>query len=288
MVNNPRLKPKLLAMCQFVKYHRVVASWLTSMLVLMCKIIPSAATHNPASQYLHCMTSLLLLHGAIGAADQLQPLKQHLSSSYEVHTLNFYGHGGPAAAEANENEKVFSIEGFAMQAASFLAGSGINEVNIFGYSMGGYVAMYMARHLNVNIKKIITLGTKFHWDEAVAEKECKMLRPEVIEQKLPAFAQSLAQRHGTTEWKTVLNKTAEMLQQMGKRNPLQPDDYTRIALPSLIMLGDRDKMVGRDETIATFQSLPNAQLAILPGTPHPLEQADCSMVAWHIQRFLAQ
>jgi esterase len=201
--------------------------------------------------------------------------------------MNFYGHGGPAATEGNGSEKAFSIEGFAMQAASFLSGSGISEVNIFGYSMGGYVAMYMARHLNINIKKIITLGTKFHWDEAVAEKECKMLRPEVIEQKLPTFAQSLAQRHGTNEWKTVLNKTAEMLQQMGKLNPLQPNDYTHIALPSLIMLGDRDKMVSRDETIATFQSLPNAQLAILPGTQHPLEQADCSMIAWHIQRFLA-
>lgn len=227
------------------------------------------------------MTSLLLLHGAIGAADQLEPVKQYLSSTYAVHTLNFWGHGGKPLNEAS-----FSIEAFAGQAASFIAELNINEINIFGYSMGGYVAMYMARHLDINIKKIITLGTKFHWDEAVAEKECKMLRPEVIEQKLPAFAQSLSQRHGAAQWKTVLNKTAEMLQQMGRHNPLQADDYTKIQAPSLIMLGDRDKMVNRDETIATFQTLPNAQLAILPGTPHPLEQADPSLISWHIHRFI--
>lgn len=184
------------------------------------------------------------------------------------------------------DDNAFSIAGFAQQAASFINNSNLKEANIFGYSMGGYVALYMARHLNINIKKIITLGTKFHWDEAVAEKECKMLRPEIIEQKLPAFAQALAQRHGEDQWKTVLNKTAEMLQQMGKLNPLQPDDYTQIQVPSFIMLGDRDKMVGRDETIATFQLLPNAQLAILPGTPHPIEQADSSMIAWHIKRFI--
>lgn len=241
--------------------------------------------------YLHCMTPLLLLHGAIGAADQFEPLIQYLSPSYEVHALNFYGHGwGNAKAKSfpggGETIEPFSIAGFAEQAASYLANSNISEVNIFGYSMGGYVVMYMARHLNINIKKIITLGTKFHWDEAVAEKECKMLRPETIEQKLPAFAQALGKRHGEPQWKTVLNKTADMLQQMGRLNPLQADDYTQLQTPALIMLGDRDKMVGRDETIATFQSLPNAQLAILPGTPHPIEQVDVSLIAWHIQRFI--
>ena len=50
---------------------------------------------------------------------------------------------------------------------------------------------------------------------------------------------------------------------------------------------DRDKMVTREETINVFQSLPNAQLAILPATPHPLEQADSSLIAYHLQRFLA-
>ena len=147
--------------------------------------------------------------------------------------------------------------------------------------------MYMARHLNIEIKKIITLGTKFHWDEAVAEKECKMLRPETIEQKIPAFAQSLAQRHGEHQWKTLLNNTAEMLQQMGKHNPLNANDYPLIQVPSLIMLGDRDKMVGRDETIATFQSLPNAQLAVLPATQHPIEQVDPNLISYHIKRFIS-
>ena len=225
------------------------------------------------------MTPLLLLHGAIGSADHFEPLIKHLSS-YDVHAINFYGHGG------EPGDGPFSIEGFATQVASFINNKNITPVNIFGYSMGGYVAMYMARHLDIKIEKIITLGTKFQWNEAIAEKECEMLQPEIIENKLPAFAQSLAQRHGDAHWKTVLHKTAEMLQQMGKQNPLNTEDYTQINIPSLIMLGDKDKMVTREETITTFQSLPNAQLAILPGTPHPLEQADSSLLAFHIKRFI--
>jgi pimeloyl-ACP methyl ester carboxylesterase len=115
-----------------------------------------------------------------------------------------------------------------------------------------------------------------------------MLQPEVIEQKVPAFAQQLADRHHPQPWKTVLNKTAEMLQHMGEINPLHPGDFADIKTHSLVMLGDRDKMVGREETIEVYQQLPNAQLAILPGTPHPIEQADPSMIAYHIVRFIQQ
>ncbi len=228
------------------------------------------------------MTTLILLHGAIGSASQFEDLTNKMRNDYNVQALNFYGHGG-----TESNGRNFSIASFAEHTAAF-----INElqttgpVNIFGYSMGGYVAMYMARHLNIKISKIITLGTKYYWDESIAAKECRMLQPDVIEQKVPAFAQQLSERHHPQPWKGVLTQTAEMLQQMGKQNPLQLNDYTSIQIPSLIMLGDKDKMVTREETIAVFEQLPNAQLAILPGTPHPIEQVDKDLLAFHIRRFI--
>ena len=228
------------------------------------------------------MATLILLHGAIGSATQFDKLANSLQSHYDVHAIDFFGHGGVAG-----NGNHFSIAGFAEQVATYIKESNISEpVNVFGYSMGGYVAMYLARKSNTNIAKIITLGTKFHWDEPVAAKECKMLQPDVIEQKVPAFAQQLQQRHHAQQWKDVLTKTAEMLQQMGKQNPLQLDDYTSIQIPSLVMLGDKDKMVSREETIAVFEKLPDAQLAILPGTPHPIEQVDNDLLAYHIRRFI--
>jgi esterase len=226
------------------------------------------------------MRPLLLLHGAIGSAAQFNRFKSYLSGSYAVHTLNFYGHGGDVSSEK------FSIEGFAEQAASFVHSLNLHEpINIVGYSMGGYVAMYMAKHLSTPIEKIITLGTKFNWDEAIAAKECNMLQPDVIEQKVPVFAKQLSERHGQ-DWKNILNRTADMLQQMGRTNPLRLDDYTSIQTLSLIMLGDRDKMVTKEESIAVYQSLPNAQLAILPATPHPIEQVDAAFISYHIKHFL--
>ncbi|MEO8768662.1 MAG: alpha/beta fold hydrolase [Ferruginibacter sp.] len=81
------------------------------------------------------MKHLLLLHGAIGAKDQLDELANSLRSKYHVHTIDFNGHGGSPATDES-----FSIESFAHDVIKYLQENKINQVAIFGYSMGGYVA----------------------------------------------------------------------------------------------------------------------------------------------------
>jgi len=226
------------------------------------------------------MKHLVLLHGAIGSSAQLQSLKEKLSGSYKVHLLDFPGHG------STDTVDTFSITLFADHLKNYLEQNRIEQANIFGYSMGGYVALYLAKQHPDLLDKIITLATKFHWDEAIAAKEVKMLQHEVIEQKLPVFAQTLQQRHQPNNWKEVLHKTAAMLLQMGKENPMKPEDYSNINLPVLVMLGDRDKMVTMEETVAIYKQLPNAQLALLPSTSHPIEQADEEVLCFMIRRFI--
>ena len=86
--------------------------------------------------------------------------------------------------------------------------------------MGGYVALYLAFHQPQLVESVITLGTKLLWDETTAAKETAMMQPEVILQKVPGFANQLAQRHHPQDWKVVMTKTAEMLTAMGNNNPL--------------------------------------------------------------------
>lgn len=227
------------------------------------------------------MQAVLLLHGAIGAADQLSRLEEELASSAPVYRLNFSGHGGSLVpAEA------FSIKLFATEVIAFLDKEEIASVNIFGYSMGGYVALYLAKYHPERVNKIMTLATKYNWDEAIAAHETKMLNAEKIETKLPDFAAALQKRHAPNNWKTVLVKTAAMLAGMGKDNPLKAVDYSTIQHPVLLMLGDRDKMVTIAETLEVFKNLPLGQLSILPNTAHPLEMVDQSRLAHEIKAFL--
>jgi pimeloyl-ACP methyl ester carboxylesterase len=130
------------------------------------------------------------------------------------------------------------------------------------------------------------VAKKFYWDNAVAAKEITMLNAEKIEEKLPVFADNLKKRHLPQDWKMVLQKTADMLNSMGNKNPLATEDYLSIEHPALLMLGDRDKMVSLAETLAVYQALPHAQLSILPGTAHPIELISTERLAYEIRAFL--
>lgn len=231
--------------------------------------------------YLHAMQPLLLLHGAIGASDQLEPLAQALKGQYKVYTIDFSGHG------KEEFPKVeFSMALFAEDVLRFMNVQGIEKASIFGYSMGGYVGMYLAKYYPEKIDKVVTLATKFHWDTETAEKETRMLNAAKIEEKLPSFASALAKRHEGKDWKDVLVRTASMLHALGADNTLKAEHYKEIEKECMVLLGDRDKMVSLEETLAVYQQLPNAKMGMLPGTPHPIEQVDAQVLGFFISKFI--
>lgn len=227
------------------------------------------------------MKKILLLHGAIGAQDHLQPLADQLSDSYDVLRYNFSGHGGTPFSDTD-----FSIASFAKEVDEFLEGQGIASVNIVGYSMGGYVGMYLAKHYPGRVEKLVTLATKFHWDEETATRETKMLNAEKIAEKLPAFAATLQKRHHPNDWKGLFTKTSQMLLEMGKENPLKLEEYATLEKPCLVTIGDNDKMISLSETIDVFKALPHAQMAMLPNTQHPIEQANIIALAFLIKQFI--
>jgi pimeloyl-ACP methyl ester carboxylesterase len=231
---------------------------------------------------MHMKKSLILLHGAIGSSVQLQPLRERLQDAFDVHVPDFPGHGG------RELPASFSIPYFSSVVAAYIKERRLGPVAVFGYSMGGYVAAYLAQQHPHLVEKIATLATKFHWTEEIAAREVKMLQPGVISQKLPAFADTLTQRHQPQDWKMVLAMTAAMLTALGEANAIQPEGYAQIQTPALIMLGDRDRMVSLEETVGVYQRLPNAQLAILPQTAHPIEATDMELLSHMLMRFFNQ
>jgi len=227
------------------------------------------------------MQHLILLHGAVGAKQQLEALASILDKKFTVHLVNFPGHGGrPMPAFG------FSIALFAEDVLSYMQENNIERADFFGYSMGGYVAMFMARHHAEKVNRVITLATKFYWDEIVAAKEIKMLDAAAIQQKVPAFAEQLRNRHLPNNWSDVLEKTIAMLTSLGLNNALNAGDHSTINSSCLILLGDRDKMVTLDETVAVYKQLPNAELGVLPNTPHPLEQVNVEVLSFFIKKYL--
>lgn len=231
------------------------------------------------------MRKLLLLHGALGSKDQFNGLIRKLNGSFEVHAINFAGHGGKEIPE-----EPFSMEMFSGEIISYLNDNSIDEIDVFGYSMGGYAALCSALKYPGRIRKIFTLATKFEWTLAIAEREVKMLDAAKIKEKVPQFASELAKRHGEDKWEFILRKTAEMMKELGRLGgnlsgyPLKLEN---INSEVLIGIGDRDKMVSLEETISAYRSLANGKLVVLPGTPHPLEMVNTEKLTEEIISFSA-
>ncbi|MFN8711938.1 MAG: alpha/beta fold hydrolase [Bacteroidota bacterium] len=225
---------------------------------------------------------LLMLHGAIGAARQLMPLKHILETHCgQVRSLDFPGHGGRSMPVLP-----FSIRQFAESTVNYMDEQGLERVDIFGYSMGGYVALYLARHYPVRIGRICTLATKFDWNPAIAAREVRLLHPETIEEKVPHFARTLEERHAPQQWKDVLHATAALMTSLGNAPELTDEDLQQINHPVLLSVGDRDTMVSIEETMQVYRRLPNAQFAVIPNTTHPVEQTDLHRLEELLRRFM--
>lgn len=211
------------------------------------------------------MPNLILLHGALGHSEVFDPFKEELSKYFTIHTPLFSGHGN---TEIPENG--ITTEQYTQELKEFIEKEKLNDVSIFGHSMGGYVALCYALENPSTLHSIITLGTKFDWTEEQALKESKMLNPEVITEKVPKYAELLEKQHGV-KWKRLLPALADMMVSLGKK-PVLKNNLSTINIPVQIMVGDNDNMVTLEESMEVYRSLPNAKLAVLPDTKHPMDK----------------
>jgi pimeloyl-ACP methyl ester carboxylesterase len=219
------------------------------------------------------MNPIVIIHGALGSANQLDLVKSALEAQgFTVHSLNLSGHGGASF------QKSFGIEQFTDDTLRYLDAHALKQVNIFGYSMGGYVALWLAKCYPERVGKIVTLGTKFDWSVESATKEVKKLNAEKILEKIPAFARILEHRHAPNDWKMLLSRTADMMLSLGK-NPLLTEGLLRtIHHQTMICLGDQEDMADRNysEQVASF--LRNGKFCLLENTPHPIEKVDLEKI----------
>lgn len=228
---------------------------------------------------------LLILHGALGSQEQFDILESKLSDVFEVYKFNFTGHGGREIPPHS-----FSIDLFSKDLIEFLKKQNFQDINIFGYSMGGYVALYTVINCNplINncIKKFFTLGTKFNWNPETSRKEASILNPEDIETKIPKFAETLKKRHTEENWKSVLNKTAEMMINLGNNPEIKTEDLSKINIPVLITVGDKDNMVTIDESSTVAGKINGSEFKVLENTFHPIEKVDVEMLSIEIKNFI--
>lgn len=216
------------------------------------------------------MNPIILIHGALGAQSQLKALTDELSARRKhVFLIDLSGHGGKPFRLTG-----FGIEAFADDLSEFIEANDIDGADVFGYSMGGYVALWLALNQPHKLGRIITLGTKFDWDTTSAQHEVSKLNPEKISLKVPAFARILEHRHKPQDWRELMSKTSEMMLGLGGKPLLTLENARQITNKTSVLLGDHDDMADASFSKSFALSMPHGKFTLLYSTPHPIERVD--------------
>ncbi len=222
---------------------------------------------------------ILFLHGALGAASNFDALIKSCSECYDCMAIDFPGHGQAA------KDLDFSIEAFTDFLIRHIKQQEEAPVLVFGYSMGGYIALNAMTQQPDLFAKVMTLGTKFNWTIDEGSKQAATLNAEKIMEKVPQYAAYLSQLHAAHDWKEVMSDTASLIARLAAAPPLDISLLSTLEKPVCVGLGDRDQMVTLEETENVYKQCKQGSLYVVPQMPHPIEKIHCALMMAHMQSF---
>ncbi|MBS1581518.1 MAG: alpha/beta hydrolase [Bacteroidetes bacterium] len=222
---------------------------------------------------------LLLIHGALGNAEQLKPLAERLAPR-AVRCIELTGHGRSVIPAEG-----LSYEHFLSDIDAARANEGM--VHLFGYSMGGYAALcYAARHPE-RVASVVTLGSKLLWDTAGLEALLQRLDADAIAKHVPKYAERLAADHGDPRWRYLVKATADLVSRDFHAPMLTPDVLARVECPVLICAGDQDDTALPADALRAAARMRDAGVLILPRTKHPVDRVDPGLLLPALAMFWA-
>jgi pimeloyl-ACP methyl ester carboxylesterase len=219
---------------------------------------------------------LILLHGGLGGAGMFAALLPGLAATRQVIAVDLQAHGHTA-----DIDRPLRFEWMADDIAALLEHLRLASADLMGYSLGGGVALRTAiRHRDV-VRKLVIVSTPFKREgwypevRAGMEQVGPMAAEPMKQSPIYHLYASVAPR--PEDWPVLLTKMGELLRQDYDWS----NDAATIKAPTLIVVGDADairtahavemfELLGGGKADAGWDGsgMPDARLAILPGTTH--------------------
>ena len=204
-----------------------------------------------------------------------------------------------------------SVEGMAANAAAFVKALGLGQVDVMGFSLGGFVAQELALTEPALVRRLILVGTGPRSGEGMASLTPEaqeifgasyeepdhlwlhvLFTPSQASQAagrafLQRFRQRVQDRDPEVSEKVAPAQT-EALGKWGapRKNPF---DYLKaITQPTLVVNGDNDVIIYTVNSSILQQHLPNAQLILYPDANHGSQYQYPERFVGHVTQFLSE
>lgn len=233
---------------------------------------------------------LVLLHGAMsGIETSFGTLVPTLTQTRQVIAVELQAHGRTA-----DVDRPLTLDQMAEDTAALLRHIGIENADVFGYSMGAAIALYLALQHPKMVRKLVIASVSYR-NDGLHPGLLEMLKHIKPEQMIGTPWQEEYARIAPRpeDWATLVTKVLDL----DMRIPDLPADSIRsINAPVLLIVGDSD-IIRPGHAVEMFRllgggvsgdnvGLPKSQFAILPGTSHTMVPQRADLLLPMISRFL--
>jgi pimeloyl-ACP methyl ester carboxylesterase len=202
---------------------------------------------------------LVLLHGGMTTIGDFALLLPLLAKTRQIIAFERQGHGHTA-----DIDRPFSLDQMAEDLAGLLRHLNIEGADVLGYSTGGAVALEFALRHPDRLGKLVLMSTIYNTEGYYPQifEGLKQATAEAMPPIMQEMYTSVAPR--PQDWSRLVAKSVEAAAQF---TGWQLQEVQSVNVPTLIISGDSD-IVRPEHAVEMYRLLPNAQLAILPGTDH--------------------
>jgi pimeloyl-ACP methyl ester carboxylesterase len=234
---------------------------------------------------------LVLLHGALSATGtSFGKVIPTFAQDRQVISFEQQAHGHTA-----DIDRPLTIEQMGEDTAAALRELGIENADIFGYSMGAGIALQIAVNHPDLVHKLVIASVTYNADgfhpgliEGMA-----FLEPEMLVGS-PWHDEYMNTAPNPDDFPNLIAKVKEM--NLGHIPSMSAEQIQQIQAPTLLLVGDSD-IIRLEHAVEMFRllgggvngdvdGLPRSQLAILPGTSHTMMVERGDLLSLTITAFL--
>src|SRR5215210_1645070 len=204
---------------------------------------------------------LILLHGGMCTAETFDGQTPALAERFRVYLPERRAHGRTADVPGP-----ISYEIMAQDTIAFVEAVGVERAHLVGWSDGALVGLLVALWRPELVGKLVLMAQSVSWDGVRPELEPFLGRTtkEMVPPELKQAYEALSP-DGPKHLDAVLDKVLALW----NTDPAFPlSDLERVASPTLVLAGDDDMFLAIEHAAAMQRALPDAQLAVVPGTSH--------------------
>jgi pimeloyl-ACP methyl ester carboxylesterase len=217
---------------------------------------------------------LVLVHGYLGGSAQWQAELARFSDRFDVIAPDLPGYAGSAALPPPER-----IAAFAAAVVALLDELGIGRFTLMGHSMGGMIVQELAATHPDRVARLILYGTgplgampnRFE----PLETSRARLRSDGVAQTIRRIGATWFRQGAAAEGFEIVAALGAQATEAAALAGLDAMSHWdgrgalgRLTMPTLVLWGDGDRSYRWPQVETLWQGLPDAALAVVPGTAH--------------------